>query len=177
MEDGTAHPRDSSVLARLFRLGEDATEIWDAQELAKVFRHQMNAPLKVDLPGQALREAESAISGRSRGEGPLRTFGDLLNHPNPPLNLLQLVKGFAKGAGSRQDAPLSRDIAAVLYLATIAAALVRCKEKITRMDNDAMNDRFQWVLRHEWIDPATRQLFEEAAAQTGHPRDRDREGA
>ena len=55
----------------------------------------------------------------------LKSFGDLLHHPNPPLELLRLTKDFAKACRLSRSGPLPREIATLLYFASIIVAWVR----------------------------------------------------
>ena len=105
---------DSVHLAELMEFGLKAARIWLPEELKAIFEHQMSAPVQFDLAGlkdgragvlRALTEAEGLL---------IRSFRDLLLHPNPPLELLQLTKQFAKAYASHPDSPLPNELAKVL---------------------------------------------------------------
>ena len=58
--------------------------------------------------------------------------------------------------------PVPHEIASVLYIASIAAALVRCRRRITGLTNDALAEGFRWELSQPWLDAPTRALTEES---------------
>ena len=58
-------------------------------------------------------------------EPALRSFNDLLHHPNPPLELLDKTKEYAKACRNRpESATRRRKSAKVLYYASIVAAMI-----------------------------------------------------
>ena len=83
----------------------------------------------------------------------------MLEHPRPPLELLELTKQFAKKCRSNPDGPLPDDIASVLYLAAIAAAMTRCGARITKLGDVGMHHGLRWALRQSWLDASLRELF------------------
>ena len=83
-------------LAAFLAAGAERARLWRPEELSAIFRHQMSAPILVDLGGfdpatavrlKTLSEAQSLL---------LKSFSDLFHHPVPPLELLSLTKDFAK---------------------------------------------------------------------------------
>ena len=56
---------------------------------------------------------------------------------------------------------MPRPIASVLYFASIAAALVRCRRRITGLTNDDLVVGFRWMLAQPWLDTPTRTLINE----------------
>ena len=61
-----------------------------------MFRHQMSAPVLMDLGSFDPRTANQ-LKALTAAQGLLlSSFADLFNHSNPPIQLLQLVKDFAK---------------------------------------------------------------------------------
>jgi hypothetical protein len=97
----------------------------------------------------------------------LKSFGDLLYHPNPLPELLELAKEFAKEHRADAESPLPREVATVLYYASIAAALARCGRRITRHDDATLRKGFQWGCEQPWVDEATRGLLREGLQQVG----------
>jgi len=153
---------DRKQLATLLDLGPDSDRLWRDEELGAILRHQLTAPLQVDLINL---ERGLAVKVRTLAEAQglvLKSFGDLLAHPNPPVELLKITKDFAKACRLSPHSPLPRDIASVLYFASIAAALVRCRRRITGLGNDALADGLNWVLTRSWLDAPLRTLIEES---------------
>ncbi len=136
--------------------------LWRDDELGAVLRHQLTAPLQVDLINL---ERGVALKIRTLAEAQglvLKSFGDLLLHPNPPVELLKITKDFAKACRLSPHSPMPHDVASVLYFASIAAALVRCRTRISGLGKTELLRGFQWVLEKNWVDAPTRALVDEA---------------
>jgi hypothetical protein len=149
---------DSECMSALMELDPDPGRVWRPDELGAVYRHQMSAPVQFDLGGidpalcpklQALAAAENLL---------VRSFHDLLAHPSPPLELLRLVKDYAKANRRHRTSALPPEVATVLYYACIAAALVRCGKRITTLDDAALAKGFAWVLALGWVEEPVRTL-------------------
>jgi len=150
-------------LARLWQCETDALVQWQPEELAAIFEHLWAAPL-IDELGPLDPQLPEKLQRVEAAPGKtVDTFGDLLRHRQPPLELLNLVKHFAKRAGGDESLPV--DVAAVLYAAAICAALVRWDRRITSADDRSLRSKIEWAAARNWIDPATRHLFEEALAE------------
>jgi hypothetical protein len=152
---------DRKQIANLFDLSPDTERLWRNEELSAILRHQLTTPLQVDLinleRGLALKVHNLADSMGLT----LKSFGDLLAHPNPPIELLKITKAFAKACRLSPHSPMPHEIASVLYFTSIAAALVRCRRRITGLSNEALAEGFRWVLSRSWLDTPTRTLTEE----------------
>jgi hypothetical protein len=149
-------------LATLFDLAPDDEHLWRDDELGAILRHQLTAPLQVDLINL---ERGLALKVRNLAEAQgltLKSFGDLLAHPNPPVDLLRITKDFAKACRLSPHSPVPHEVASVLYFASIAAALVRCRRRITGLPNDTLVEGLHWVLARPWLDAPTRSLVEES---------------
>jgi hypothetical protein len=135
--------------------------LWQPEELGAILVHQCEASLARDLEPFVSDLAARLADAAAEDGPPLRTFGDLLAHPRPPLELLDAVKQFARHCRTHPDGPLPEEIATVLYLAAIVAARVRLGERITSMDDAALRSALDWALGQPWLDPATRTLLDE----------------
>jgi hypothetical protein len=127
----------------------------------------LTAPVPLDLGA-----VDAALAGRARawaeGQGlVLKSFGDLLHHPNPLPELLELAKEFAKEHRTDPESPLRREVATVLYYASIAVALARCGRRITRHDDATLVQGFRWGREQPWVDEATRGLLREGLRALG----------
>ena len=150
-------------LATLFELdGQDGERVWRPDELAAILRHQLAAPVQYDL--RSLERGEAGKLKRlAEAEGLLlRSFGDLLDHAHPPIELLRMTKDFAKACRQSPTSPLPREIATVLYYAAIAVALLRCGHRITKLSNADLRQGMESMLGHDWLDARMRALFEAA---------------
>ena len=145
MSDSTEAVRKAAPQRVAAVMALDASPVqWKPQELAAIFRHQMTAPLLVDLGAM-----DPALAGQFRAlaEGSgllLRSFGQLFQHPEPPLELLRMVKEFAKRNLDQPGSALPSQIASALYYLSIAAALVRWGERISSLSDADLAEGFRW---------------------------------
>ncbi len=156
--------RGADPAASLFDLDNHTDRLWRDEELGAILRHQMTAPLQVDLINL---ERGLAVKVRNLAESQgltLKSFGDLLAHPHPPVELLKVTKDFAKACRLSPRGALPKEIASVLYFASIAAAMVRCRRRITGLSDADLADGLRWTLARPWLDAPTRTLLEEALA-------------
>ena len=133
--------------------------IWRASELGAVLSHQLSAPVGFDL-GRLAPTLADRLRVASAAEGLLlRSFNDLFQHPCPHVELLLLVKDFAKRHLAHPASPLPPQIARVLYFASISVALVRCGRRITRLDDARLRGGIEWAMAQPWVDESTRGLL------------------
>ena len=161
---------DPLAISTLLELGGSPRHCWRPNELDKMLRHHLAAPLHLSL---GVLSAEVAHRLRESGPGVDRmmTLGQLLEHPEPPVELLKLVKRFAKLCKSDPDNPLPSEIVMLLYYASIAAAMTRTKTQITDLPARPLRRGMKWVSTQPWISSELRTLFTSALAQLEtHPR-------
>lgn len=147
-------------LASLLSLNEDAGNArWHPEGFAAIWRHQLSTKLSQELGG-----AEPVGPLRSTRMPIDLTVGQLLHHPCPPAELLDGLRNFAKSSTSG-DGDLPRDVARVLYFATIAASLLRSTERSTSLDNVSLKRGFEWALLQVWVDAPIIDLMAQALSQ------------
>ena len=153
--------RPKSLVA-LLAAREERGRLWQTDELAAIFRHQLSAPVVVDLggfdPGTA---AKLKVLADAQGLL-LKSFGELLRHPSPPLELLELTKEFAKLNMDHSESSLPSEIAAALYYLSIAAALVRLETRISQLKDADLRRGMVWTSEQSWIDADARTLLAQA---------------
>lgn len=149
---------DPKKLASLIGDDDIGERIWRPDELAAILRHQLTTPLHVDLAGVGGAAGQLKQAAEARGLV-LKSFGDLLQHPQPPVGLLKLMKDFAKACGHSPNSTMPREISSVIYFASIIAAMTRCSRRITRLDNAALLKAVLWALKQPWLEDITRGLF------------------
>jgi hypothetical protein len=144
---------EARMLARMLRLGESEHRVWRPEELGEVLAHQLAAPVVVDLesldPGLGAR-LRDLCSSRSLV---LNSFADLFFHPQPPLELLELTRQFARACRSHPDAMLPHEIATLLYVMSIVVAMLRCGARITTLDDGALRSAIVWLIEQPWVEP------------------------
>ena len=149
-------------LAALLASGDVQGPLWRAEELAAMFRHQMSAPVLMDLGSFDPRTA-GQLKVLTAAQGLLlSSFADLFNHAQPPVRLLELVKDFAKANIDHPESGLPREIATALYYASIAAALVRLDARISQLPDADLQRGLRWTTGQAWLDEKTRALLEAA---------------
>jgi hypothetical protein len=152
-------------LARLFTLESADEGAWGAAELAAVVRHQWRAPVELELGGVATATATRLRAVATGCGAALRSYGDLFTHPAPPLELLTLVKDYAKAHVTASDSPLPREVALALYYGSIFAAFVRLGQRLTQLGDGELAGAAAWLARQPWTDSAARELAEAARAR------------
>ena len=146
-------------LSVLFGRDEMSRCAWKAEELASMLRHQLAAPLSMDLDPPGGEQTLTKICRDALAEHDGITFGQLFANVNPPLALLEMVKDFAKGQGQDPAERLPRDIASVLYLAAISAALLRCDARVTNLTDAALIKRLRWASDQPWVESNLASFF------------------
>jgi len=150
-------------LATWMAAGEERARLWRPDELAAIFRHQMSAPVLVDLGTFDPRSA-TRLRALSEAQGLLlRSFTDLFHHPAPPVELLELVKDFAKANLDHPESGLPGEIAAALYYTSIAAALVRLDARISQLPDADLQRGLRWTMEQAWLDEKTKELLAKAS--------------
>ncbi len=150
--------RALSSLIDIREIGEE----WRSSELGDILIHQMQAPLETDLQLAAARKgaggAETAFTPGVPGD--IRSFDQLLHHPEPPLRLLRLCKEFGRDNRISSGGALPDEVAAVIYYAAIFTALLRRGVKITSLSRGEIMAGIRWVKAQTWIDSGTLALFD-----------------
>jgi hypothetical protein len=164
---GSVFKSRPKALMALLAAREERGRLWRPDELAAVFRHQMTAPVMVDLGGF---DAATAVKLKMLSEAQgllLKSFGELFHHPSPPVELLELTKDFAKLNLDHSDSTLPTEIAGALYYTSIAAALVRLDTRITQLKDAELRRGLRWTKEQPWIDQQTQQLMAKALEKLG----------
>src|SRR3954452_21159944 len=82
-------------LSVLLETSDAHRHAWSTEELRDMLRHQLRAPLRWGL-GPLSAEVEHQLQSARPPLHPLTSLADLFQNPQPPLELLRLVKSFAK---------------------------------------------------------------------------------
>jgi WD40 repeat protein/serine/threonine protein kinase len=167
---------DPASLARMMELDMGTKHDWQPDELGSILRHQLDSPLGFDLGNFAPESKEVLDVISPSATIPLNTFGDLLRHPHPPLEVLKLVKEFAKANRNNSQSTLPPEIATVIYFAAIVVALMRCGQRITTLDDNALRQGVEWSVAQPWIDELCHSLFRDALTLIGPDRPKRERG-
>lgn len=130
--------------------------LWEPADLADILLHRLAVPVWF--------QARTANAADLAGAVGLGTYGDLLAHPAPPVAMLEQLRDAAKwSADPRQDAPLPREVAGLLYYASLAAALVRQRRRITTLRDEQLLHGLRWAAAQDWAADSLRSLCAAAA--------------
>jgi hypothetical protein len=146
-------------LAALFNSGSEGVRLWRPEELAAIFRHQLTAPVLVDL-GRFDVGTAAKLKGLTDSQGLLlKSFSELFHHPTPPLELLALTKDFAKANMNHPESALPGEVATAIYYLSIATAAVRLGERISQLTDADLRRGYAWTCAQHWVDPETKRLL------------------
>jgi hypothetical protein len=162
MDSSAKRPEPGSQrLAGVFDWGTPDDRLWEPAEFRAIVEHLLQSPMQFDLAG-----LEPGVSGKlarlTESQGLLlKSFGDLLRHPLPPLELLELTKEWAKANRECPESSLPPEVVSVLYYACIAAALARLGKRITKLSDAQLQTGFAWSASQPWAGDELNQLFSE----------------
>jgi len=80
------------------------------------------------------------------------------------------VKDFAKLHMIGQASYLPHDVAAVVYYATLAVALLHGHDRMTRLTDDDLARGIAWAMAREWIEPEIAGILRKARDELEHRR-------
>lgn len=141
--------RPPGQLARLVAAVEGKDGQWLKVELGSILRHQLAA------------RAWPANENVNQLDAPIRSFKELFLHLQPPLELLKQTKDFAKAQREHPNSFLPKEVATVLYYASIVAARLRLGERITSLTDAELRQGVEWSLELPWLVESMQPLFTE----------------
>jgi hypothetical protein len=149
-------------LAALINSSVEDARLWRPDELAAIFRHQLAAPVFIDL-GQLPKGAARRVKHLSEAQGLLlKNFSELFHHPTPPVELLELTKDFAKANMYHSEGTLPTEIGTALYFSSIAAAYVHLGVRISKLNDEELRRGWLWTRDQAWVDDKTKALLIDA---------------
>lgn len=134
----------------------DEQPCWTDKDYRGLLRHQLDAPLKDDL-GALFADAADIVKKEKT-----TTFGALLADASPSVDLLRMVRHFAKKMGARGDDIYPAALAKIIYFAAIAAAEIHAHARISRLSDTELAAGYRWASNQEWVDPTLKKLFEQS---------------
>jgi DNA-directed RNA polymerase specialized sigma24 family protein len=142
------------------------SQLWNADDLGPILRHQLDMPLQVLLSGDPSAWAKLSEL-RHKVEPPIKNVRELIRHARPPLELLRAVKHWSKRHIASQDQTLPGEVALVLYLTTIAVAWRRHGKLITSTKQAQVKNRLATILNHAWLADDVREEISKALELMG----------
>jgi hypothetical protein len=150
---------EATKWGRLLGLARPDQGGWLPDDLAHLWRHQLQTPLDEELRGE-LGAAFPDGAARDRDSGAPNTLEALLIHRSPPLELLKSVQQLAKARRGQAEYP--SEIATALYYVVAALGLARHGARISDMDKASFCRGLQWTCRMAWLDESTRGVVQTA---------------
>lgn len=120
---------------------------WSAADLRGMLEHLLATRLSQEVEGAIAVDANA-------------TFRELLTSPQPSAGALGLVKSYAKGVSE-----LPREVARVLYVATLARAFQVGCESITAMSRVTLEREIRRCLTIQWLPEAIRSILKQGVAE------------
>ena len=157
---------DAGQLLRLIGLDEATATGWALADAASIFNHQMNAPLDFDLSAEALQGTTTISAFKElpvAQKSGIKTFGQLFQHPSPPIEVLKLAKDFFKrmvGGYSKNSAEYQ--VAYVSYVLSVAVARIRHEKRITNLSDANLLKGLDWALSQAWVETSIRKVLDQA---------------
>jgi hypothetical protein len=155
---------DSSELELLINnSGSFDGQVDPPEDLAKLMDRPISVSLVSDDPAESARVAAMCQDQHIL----LNSLGQLFLALQPPTQVLILVRDFAKRHLASPQSPIGRHAARVIYLGTIAAALVRNGEWISSLSREQVDEQWKWALSLDSLPAPIRELFAVARKQNG----------
>jgi hypothetical protein len=133
----------SDALSDLIAFDAQGRAVWPAKELERMLGRQVGEFLKSEQSG-SVRE--------------------LLESSDPSIEVLIELKNLAKRRPKHLFPP---EMALLLYYGTIAAAMVKCAERITKLRDEDLRDGFTWAIKQPWVPEEICELFRQATSKLG----------
>ncbi len=153
-------------LAKIMNLDEGTPDAWSEEDVAAMLRHQLAAPLEFDLSSVEMEDAEArrrdkTLTGAAKKR--IESFGDLLFHREPPMELLKLAKEFFKKRlkECKEGSP-EFNVAYLCYLLSVLAAGTN-GPAISALAPGELLKGIEWALQQPWADDKTKCLLSAAA--------------
>lgn len=112
--------------------------------------------LMLDAPVTSVLEKLGANFPELQVPQDITSVKALLEHPSPPLELLDAIFLAAQSATS-----VPRSTADVLQLVAMSVAMARCGFEVPPFEQPIYHDLFEVAVRLEWIDEATREILDD----------------
>ena len=155
---------DPRAMSTMLELRDPDQHAWRPHELRDMLAHQLSGPLQLSL-GALSAEVAHQVRLAQPPVAPLLTLGELLRHPQPPVELLKLVKRFAKMCRRDPQNPLPPELVMLLYYASIAASLVRLQKAISDLPPASLMHGLTWLAAQDWVDEEVKTLLTAAAVR------------
>ncbi len=130
------------------------TKTWTDRDLSRMWQQILNTTFESLKLSDSFRRIEPRMD-------PANTkVRDVLFADAPSLKMLDLLRSYAKAeyseAGGIEDFPCYF----VLYMTSIAAAVYKHQQPLSRLPAEQLRKNIKWVLEFTWIDPNAHEYLE-----------------
>lgn len=143
--------------------------VWQPEELGAMLEYQWRSPLEADLSGMDTKTAHMLKNMCDAQSLCLKSYGDIFDHRMPPVEVLTIIKEYAKRNMACPDVELPGDIAKLLYILSVVVARMRCGKRITTQDDSTIRQSITALLTQPWLSPSVSELLREALSVFGDP--------
>ncbi len=149
------HRTSPAALLGLLREGvTPSPDLWEAKDYAGIWQQQLRAPL-ITI---------THLPDASRDRGEVNCLAQLLDHPQPPAELLRLMVQHAKSCVVHRGGELPEEVARVLYFLLIGVAHERGIPDASSLSAERLGQGLAWAVGRDWLDEPTRRRIERLLA-------------
>jgi hypothetical protein len=137
---------------------------WQPADLADLLRHCLETPvgeyLGIDASPGPNKQFGADTPSEHRALS--MTLGELFRAARPPLGLLIALKRHARRLTSPGASDVPVEVHRSVYFASIAAAMARHGERISKSDPEVLRAAFEQLAAETWIEDRLRELLGDA---------------
>jgi len=152
-------------LAKLWKMGEDTPNNQEADnaESPKVELLQALLAESLSLDAGITRMLPDIVSVVFEKLKPFTgcSYREILLNPEADPSVLETIKNLHKRRAESASGP-AQEVAAIIYYASIAGALVHHDTRITKLSYEGLSQSFENLARSDWLPTNIRQLFDRA---------------
>jgi hypothetical protein len=138
----------------------------DPKWLSSVWQHQLDARIADDVAEMSPHAVIIAEHQGTAADPVIVTYRDLFWHPSPPIELLKLVKEFAKREAVLPEDGLPQGIASCLYHLSILRATTQLGTPISSLSSNQLGRAIKTLSSQAWLDARTIELLAEGLSMS-----------
>ena len=149
-------------LARILDEDKPDAAVWKPQEMSAMWQHQLRAPFEEDLATVRSRAVHAFQNSPEAASYKNKSFAEVLHGSKVPLVLLKALKDLAKQMLKEAEDAQLKEIAAALYYASYAVAMIQHGQKLGGMSEHELRGGFEWAIGRVWLDETTAMMIRQA---------------
>lgn len=142
---------------------------WSQDDLKSMLRHCMAGPISSFLASDEAGENPQATLNPLLEHPSIASINDLLERPNPPLDLLNAIKSHAKRFLAAKPPPVPPIISSVIYYAVILCARLKLDRSISNLPDPRILEGVEELLRIPWLPTSVQGLMRDFQARFAAP--------